>query len=317
MDILILGGTLFLGRYLVQAAQAHGHTVTLFNRGQTNPELFLDVETLRGDRDGNLDALAGRRWDAVIDTCGYVPRVVSASATLLADAMEQYVFISSCSVYRDFSMDEIDEDGPVITLEDPTTEKVMEAYGGLKLLCEQAVEAAMPGRALMVRAGLLVGPYDPTGRFTYWPRRVGEGGRMLAPGRPDRPVQFIHTGDMAEWIIRMIEGQEMGVYNVTGPAETLTMDQLLQSCIEVTESDAQFEWVSEEFLLEHEVGPFMELPLWVPEESNGIMQMKIDRALDKGLKFRSLTETVQDVSGNAGLSPEREAELLAAFTDIK
>src|SRR5215213_4666302 len=172
MNLLILGGTIFLGRYLVEAALARGHQVTLFNRGQHGPELFPDVEKLRGDRDGGLDVLRGRRWDAVADTSGYLPRVVRASAELLADAVELYVFISSMSVYADFRRPN-DEDSPTAKLADESAEEATgEAYGALKALCERAAESALPGRVLNVRAGLIVGPYDPTGRFTYWTGRV-------------------------------------------------------------------------------------------------------------------------------------------------
>ena len=189
MNLLILGGTVFLGRHLVEAALARGHAVTLFNRGQHNPDLFPEVERLRGDRDGDLQALEGRRWDAVVDTCGYVPRVVRASAEMLAPNVDHYTFISSISVYADTSKPGIDEQAPVGTLDDPTTEEVTgESYGPLKALCEQAAEAAMPGRVLNIRPGLIVGPHDPTDRFTYWVRRVAEGGEVLAPGNPHAPV---------------------------------------------------------------------------------------------------------------------------------
>lgn len=240
MKILILGGTLFVGRHLVEAAQARGHSVTLFNRGQTNPYAFPDVETLRGDRDGALAALRGRRWDAVIDTCGYVPRIVRASATALADAVEHYTFIASGSVYADLSHGNIDEHALVETVADETTEDVAAHYGALKALCERAAEAAMPGRVLVVRAGLLVGPYDPLGRFIYWLRRVARGGVVLAPGRPERQIQLIHARDMADWIVRMAEGQQTGVYNVAGPDHKLTMEQLLETTRTATGSDAQF-----------------------------------------------------------------------------
>src|SRR5262245_38592594 len=192
MKLLILGGTVFLGRYLVETALAHGHEVTLFNRGQHNPDLYPDVEKLHGDRDGGLDILRGRRWDAVIDTCGYVPRVVRASAELLAGAVDHYTFISSISAYPSFKAIGNDERPPVGTLADPTVEEVTgESYGPLKALCEQAVEQALPGRTLNIRPGLIVGPYDPSDRFTYWPHRVAQGGEVLAPGRPERHVQVV------------------------------------------------------------------------------------------------------------------------------
>ncbi len=335
MKLLILGGTLFLGRHLVAAAHARGHRVTLFNRGQTNAGVFPDVERLRGNRDGDLAALHGRQWDAVIDTSGYVPRLVHASATVLADAVHHYTFISSGSVYAELSHGTIDEHAPLETLADPTTEDVAAQYGALKALCEHAAEEAMPGRVLTVRAGLIVGPYDPTDRFTYWPRRVAQAGVVLAPGRPERQIQLIHARDLADWIVRMAEAQQTGVYNVTGPADMLTMGQLLETCRAACASDAQFVWVDETFLLEHDVAPFTDLPLWLPEAANSLLRMNIDRALAAGITFRSLADTITEtlvwdqrraatpdteprrlasgVPQRAGLAPARETALLAAW----
>lgn len=325
MDLLILGGTVFLGRHLVMAALACGHTVTLFNRGQHNPGLFPDVEQLGGDRDGNLTALADRRWDAVIDTCGYVPRIVRASAELLANAIDHYTFISSISVYADPMPIHADESAPLATLPDETVEEITgETYGALKALCEQAAEAALPGRVLNIRPGLIVGPFDPSDRFTYWPIRVARGGEVLAPDRPDRPVQFIDVRDLAAWIIRLVERGVTDTCHATGPAETLTLQSTLEVCRTVTEAGASFTWVSEAFLLENEVTPWMELPLWVPAEADGMLQADIGRALANGLTFRPLAETVRDTLAwtkarpatyewRAGLSPEREAELLRVW----
>src|SRR5215217_7189292 len=191
MDLLILGGTGFLGRHLVEAALGDGHRPTLFNRGLHEPRLFPEVEKIEGDREGDLAPLLGRRFDAVIDTCGYVPRVVGASAGLLADAVDHYTFVSSISVYSDDIAPGADEEAPVRELPDPTVEEVTgETYGGLKALCEQAAEEEMPGRVMNVRPGLISGPHDPTDRFTYWPRRISAGGEVLAPGRKERPVQY-------------------------------------------------------------------------------------------------------------------------------
>ena len=204
MDVLIMGGTGFLGRHLVEAALGEGHRVTLFNRGSSAPDLFPDVETIKGDRELDLSALSGRRWDAAIDTCGYVPRVVRASARLLADAVDHYTFVSSISVYPDAMEPGSDEDAPVQELLDPTVEEVTaKTYGGLKAICEQAAEEEMPGRVLNVRPGLISGPHDPTDRFTYWPRRISAGGEVLAPDSPERQVQFIDVRDLAAWIVRM------------------------------------------------------------------------------------------------------------------
>lgn len=332
MNLLILGGTVFLGRHLVDAALAAGHQVTLFNRGQHGAELFPQIEKLRGDRDGGLDALAGRRWDAVIDTCGYVPRLVRASAELLAGSVQHYTFISSISVYRDLDQAPVDESSPVGVLADTSVEEITgETYGPLKALCEQAAETAMPGRVLHVRPGLIVGPYDPTDRFTYWPWRFAQGGDVLAPGRPQRRVELIDGRDLATWILRMVEARRTGVYNATGPAHELTMGDLLAVCQRVAGSGATLTWVDEAFLLANGVAPWSELPLWLPEADNGVMAVDCRRASAAGLTFRPLAETVQDtlawlraervpahgdlgsVSLRAGMTLARERDLLAAW----
>lgn len=326
MKILIIGGTQFLGRHLTDIALKSGHEVTLFNRGNTNPGLFPQAEHIKGDRDGGLAALDGRTWDAAIDTCGYVPRLVKASAEKLADAVEHYTFISTISVYSDSSLRNMDESGPLAALVDETTETVDgETYGGLKVLCEKAAESAMPGRVLHVRSGLIVGPYDPTDRFTYWPVRVALGGEVLAPGKPDMNIQFIDARDQAEWILRMAEARKTGIYNVTGPDQTLTMGALLDACKQVTGSDASFTWVNDDFLVEREVAPFSELPLWIPDAYNGLQTLNVSKALNDGLTFRPLETIIQDTLAwnttrpgdrpkpRAGMMRDREAELLAAW----
>jgi len=328
LELLILGGSVFLGRHLVEAAQARGHTITLFNRGQHNPELFPDVEKLRGDRDSDLSALRGRRWDAAIDTCGYVPRVVAASAEQLAGAVEHYTFISSISVYADFSTIGIDEGAPVGTLADTTVEQVdSKTYGPLKALCEQAAERAMPGRVLNVRPGLIVGPTDPTDRFTYWPQRVVQGGEVLAPGQPEQGTQIIDVRDLADWAIHMVEARQTGLYNATGPDYRLTMGQVLEASRAISGSDARISWVSERFLLDAGVLPWSELPLWLPAEdpaNAGFDAIDCTRAIAAGLRFRPLADTIRDTLAwaatrpadhewRAGLKREREAELLEAW----
>jgi 2'-hydroxyisoflavone reductase len=318
MRLLIIGGTVFVGRHVVERATARGHGVTLFNRGRSAPYLFPDVERIRGDRDGGLGALAGRTWDAAIDTCGYVPRIVRASAEYLAGAVRHYTFVSSLSVYRDLGASG-DETAPVGTLDDPTVEQITGGtYGPLKALCEQGVEAALPGRALAVRPGLIVGPHDPTDRFTYWPLRVARGGEVLAPGRPDAVTQIIDVRDLAAWIVEMIEAGKTGVYNATGPEEPIAMEKLLSACREITGSDARFEWVPDEFLVEKKVEAFREMPLWIPG-----VEMRFDcrKAIGAGLRFRPLAETIRDTLAwaatrsadyalRAGLKPEREVGLL-------
>ncbi len=329
MKLLILGGTRFLGRHVVAAALERGHEVTLFNRGISDPKLFPQLERLRGDRDGDLSALAGRRWDAVIDTSAYVPRQVVATARLLADAIEHYTFISSISVYSDTTIMGLDEESPVATLTEDTERVTGSTYGALKALCEQALEHMLPGRVLHVRAGLIVGPWDTTDRFTYWPVRVALGGEVLAPGSPDRQVQFIDARDLAAWILRMAEARRAGVYNAAGPNYRLTIGRLLEVCRAVTESDAAFTWVDDDFLLEQGVTPFTELPLWVPAAYNGIQAIQIRKALAEGLAFRALEDTLYDTLAwnasrgdavaddplrlRAGMTLDREAELLTAW----
>src|SRR5260221_13589599 len=233
MRLLILGGTAFVGRHLVEAALARGHTVTLFNRGRRNPDLFPELERLRGERPDDLAALRGREWDAAIDTSGYTPRAVAASAGLLAEAVAHYTFISTISVYADEMPAGTDENGPLSQMPEDkagTEEVTGETYGPLKVLAEQAAEAAMPGRVLTPRPGLIVGPYDPTDRFTYWPARVARGGEVLAPDGPDVPVQFIDARDLAAWTLDSVEAGRTGVFNLTGPAQPLTFGDLLETC---------------------------------------------------------------------------------------
>lgn len=321
---------MFLGRHLVEAAQARGHEVTLFNRGQHNPELFPDVEKLRGDRKADLSALEGRRWDAVIDPSGYVPSVVRATAELLAQSVDHYTFISSLSVYAENHLVGVDESGKVATIEDETTEEVTgETYGALKALCEQAAEAAMPGRVLNLRPGLIVGRYDPTDRFTYWPYRVSQGGEVLAPERPDYAVQVIDARDLAEWNIRMVEAGKTGVYNATGPDYRLSLGTVLETARAVGDSDAFFTWVSADFLAEQNVQPWSEMPLWIPgEEYAGFHTISVQKAIDDGLAFRPLADTIADTldwvktrpadyQWRAGISREREAELLGVWHQRK
>jgi 2'-hydroxyisoflavone reductase len=327
MRLLILGGTVFLGRHLVEAALARRHAVTIFTRGQRNPDLYPEVEKLRGDRDGDLAALEGRTWDAAIDTSGYVPRIVRASAELLAANVGHYTFISSLSVYGDTRTPGMDESTPIAELTEPGSEEVQKHYGPLKALSEQAAEAAMPGCTLSIRAGLIVGRYDPTDRFTYWPRRVARGGDVLAPGRPDRFVQFIDARDLAEWTIAMAERGVAGVFNATGRHDTTTMAGLLEACKEVAGSDAGFVWVPDEFLEEQGAGPWMELPLWIPEtnaEMAGFLRASSEKAIAEGLTFRPLSDTVRDTLAwdrtrppdteyRAGMKHEREAAILEAW----
>jgi 2'-hydroxyisoflavone reductase len=309
-----------VGRALIEAALERGHEVTTFNRGQTNPELFPEVEKLHGDRHGDLEALRGRTWDAVFDTSAYVPQVVRSAAALLADAAERYVFVSSISVYADYSQP-TPEDAPLETLAEghPEDELLPDYanYGALKVLCEQAVEERFPAGALIVRPGLIVGPNDPTDRFTYWPRRVELGRPLLAPAPPEGPVQMVDVRDLAEWMVRMAESGGTGAFNATSPAGAHTFGSMLDAC-----GATDVVWVDEAFLLEQGVEPWRDLPLWIPvgdREMAYFQRADVSRAVAAGLTFRPLEETVRAVpewTGTAGLPPEREAELLAEWAKV-
>jgi nucleoside-diphosphate-sugar epimerase len=321
MKLLVLGGTKFLGRAAVEDALARGHEVTLFNRGETNPELFPEAEKLRGDRTDPTarSVLRGREWDAAIDTAGYVPAVVRASAELLADAVGHYLFVSSISVYASQAGSN-DEDSAVAELGDMPDDKLADDYsnyGPLKALCEAAVAETFGERHAIVRPGLIVGAHDQTGRFTYWPHRVARGGEVLAPAPPEGRVQFIDVRDLGRFLIDLSERRTSGTFNATLPG--MAWSELLETCREVSGSDATFRWVPGELLTEHEVGEWMELPLWIHDpEWVGMHEANVSRAIAAGLTFRPLEETVRDTLELAepveevGLTPEREAKLLAA-----
>src|ERR1043165_8710561 len=300
MRILIIGGTRFLGRYLVEAELNHSHEVTLFHRGITNPGLFPQVKTSGGDREKDLDKLApvGRFWEAVIDTSGYLPRLVRLSAESLEAHVTRYVFISTISVYQDFKKIGIDESYPVGKIQNETMEEITgETYGPLKALCEQAVEQIYRReRTLIIRPGLIVGPYDPTDRFTYWPVRVARGGEVLAAQKPEAMIQVIDVRDLAEFVIHLIEENAFGTYNVTGPDHPLTIGKLLEVSKQVSRSDANFKWASGEFLNQHKIEPWGDMPTWIPDDEEGIGASRVDisKALNAGLKFRLLEETVRD-----------------------
>lgn len=325
MKILILGGTKFLGRHLVEAALANRHTVTLFNRGKTNPTLFPNIETITGDREHDIEKLAGREWDAVLDVAGYVPRIVRISAQGLKRRVQHYVYISTISVYAGFEKIGINESDPVGTLEDESIEEITgETYGPLKALCEKTVQDIYDDRALIIRPGLIVGPYDPTDRFTYWPMRVKRGGDMITPDRPDAPIQIIDVRDLSEFIIKLIEENASGIYNATGPDEPLSLGEMLDACKRVTGSVAAFHWTSMEFLKEHDVAPWSDMPVWIPDtgEDAGFARVDVSKAIKAGLKFRPLEETIRDTIAwaemrpddhewRAGLKREKEEELLA------
>jgi 2'-hydroxyisoflavone reductase len=295
--------------------------VTLFNRGETNPELFPELEKLRGDRDGDLSALEGRGWDAVIDPSGFVPRVVRASAELLRGS-GHYVFVSSGSVYAEPYAPGYDESAPTVELEDPASEEVLRDYGALKAACEDVVRDVFPEAHTNVRAGLIVGPHDGSGRFTYWPLRASLGGDVLAPGSPEQVTQFVDVRDLGAWIVDACERGITGTFNASG--EPIPLGAALEGC---GVSDPT--WVDEDFLLEREVGPWMEMPLWVPKDVAPFLQMSVAKAVEEGLSFRPLEETARDTLawaletgaelvtetqyGTAGLDSAREADLLRAW----
>ena len=327
MRILILGGTVFLGRVITDAALAQNHHVTHFNRGQSAPD-DPRVETLRGDRTDAAalrNALGGLTWDAVIDTSGYLPQVVKLSAQALKDRARRYLFVSTISVYASFDLDSYDEDSPVSPPPEPLPETLdMALYGPLKAGCEQVVREQFGERAMIVRPGLIVGPHDPTDRFTYWPERIARGGEVLAPGRPTRVVQFIDVRDVAEWMVRLLENDVAGTINAIGPRHPTTMEQVLEACRAASGSDARLAWIDDARLLAAGAGPWKELPLWLPESDaawRGHSAGSLDRALAHGIAFRPLAETVADTlawsharpadhAWKAGLTRERERALL-------
>jgi 2'-hydroxyisoflavone reductase len=322
MRLLVLGGTKFLGRAVVDAGLVAGHDVTLFNRGLTNPQLYPAAEKLRGDLESNLDALRGRSWDAAVDLdATTLPRHVRRYGELLVDAVSHFVFVSSLSVYSDPSLP-LDESSPVHEPPNPEPQTFEdEQYGGLKIGCERTVQDIFGERAAIVRAGLIAGPHDPTDRFTYWPRRLAEGGDVLAPGAPARPMQLIDGHDLGRWLLRVAERRTSGVFNATGPAEPLTLGELLERTIVAIDSDAHLIWVDDQTILAAGVQPRAELPLWLPgDQYAGLLRASINRALAAGLKFSPLEQTVRDTlawSRLAGvqrptLTREKERAILEA-----
>ena len=341
LKILVLGGTAFLGPPFVRGAVAKGHTVTLFNRGKTNPELFKELEQLRGDREkGDLEALQGRQFDAIVDTSGYVPEHVEATAKLFRETSKHYQFISSISVYGSFGErpDTIEETAAVSTVEDDkvkgvnTIRQAMPFYGALKARCEAAAEAAMPGRVSNIRPGLIVGPGDGSDRFTWWPVRLDRGGEVLAPGTPNDPSQIIDSRDLAEFMIRLAEKKVLGIYNAVGPEKPTTMAEVLYGIKAVTTAGASFTWVPNDFLTTQGVRGWRHMPIWLPPEGRtaGFLRRSNAKALAAGLTFRPLAMTAKDTldwhktrpeeeqkatleGAVAGISPAKEAEVLAAW----
>jgi 2'-hydroxyisoflavone reductase len=327
MKLLVLGGTRFLGRHVVEQALAAGHQLTLLHRGRTGAGLFPQAEHLLADRDGDLSVLDGRTWDAVLDTSAYLPRQVRAVAARLAGRVGGYQLVSTISVYADFSRPGIDEGAPRTVLADPSVQTVDgSTYGGLKALCEDEALAAFGSACLVARPGLLVGPHDPTERFTWWVRRIAAGGDVLAPGDPAAPVQFIDARDAAGWLLGAAESGLAGIFNLTGPAgeggPALTMGGFLATACEVLAPAARLQWVAEDFLLGHGVAPWTELPVWLPAESIGLHRIDLRRVIGAGLHTRPLSQTLADTAAWAagvaaapgtGLAAGREAGLMAAW----
>lgn len=328
MRILILGGTGFVGRHIAETSLARGHTLTLFHRGRSNPGILEGAEHVIGDREADLSALRGRVFDAVVDTGGYEVRAVRAAARAVAHPGLHYVFVSSISVYSDLTR--TDESAPVHTRADAETASLsLESYGALKAACERALDEELEGRVQHVRAGLILGPHDYDQRFRYWLTRVARGGEVLAPGNPEAPAQQIDARDLAAWIVACAEARVTGTYNATGPA--MAMRTLLETIRHVVGGDARFTWVPDEVLVAHEVGPYSEMPFWLPE-SLGARPVDIGRALAAGLSLRPFAETVRDtwswlqtgwdaesaVRENrrlripGGMTAEREARILEA-----
>jgi 2'-hydroxyisoflavone reductase len=323
LRILILGGTGFTGPFQVKYALSRGHKVTVFNRGKTHPgELPNEVEQLIGDRNGQLDALKGKHWDVCIDNPTTLPAWVRDAAQILKGNVDRYVFISTISVYADTSTGP-GENAPLAKYEgaDPYKETLeamkasgFKTYGPLKALSEQETEKWFPGKSLIIRPGLIVGPRDETDRFTYWPVRIDRGGEVLAPGDPKDPVQFIDGRDLAEWTIRMAENAEIGIYNATGPAKELGVGGMLDGIKSALNSNATFTWADAELLKQQKVEAWSDMPVWAGDEL-GLSRTNISRALAKGLTFRPLADTARDtLAWFKGQTPERQAKLRAGLT---
>ena len=326
--ILVLGGTGFVGPAIVNAARARGHTLTLFNRGKTNPTLFSDVETIIGDRRTDLDRLRGREWDAVIDTWVMMPKSVHAATTLLKDHIGQYLYVSTISVYK-LGREPIDESSPVLSPKTVNAERLdgVEDYGGNKQLAEREAEEQMPGRATNLRAGVIVGPNDPSDRFIYWPLRFARGGEVLAPGKPDDRLPFIDVRDLGAFIVRCIEERIVGTYNAVGPDDP-SLGNILNACKRATQSDARITFVDSPFLKEQKAGGWDDFPLVVNSDDDqaGFGHVSAKKAIARGLVFRSPVESARDALAwyqaqpeerrarpRPGITPEREAELLAKW----
>ena len=332
LRLLILGGTGFIGPAVTRIAQARGHKVSFFNRGKTRTDLFPEVEKFLGDRDpkkgDGLKALEGHDFDVVLDDSGQYPRHVGASTSLLADHAHRYIYISSISCYKEPSPMNGDEDSPLATLADPTVETMgdqFQNYGGLKALCEQAAEKAMPGRVAVVRPGYIVGPDDYSGRFTYWPVRFDKGGDIAVPGSPTDPFQVIDVRDLAAWLVKLAEDGTTSRFNAVGPEKRLDWGRVIKACEASTSSKVTPIWMDADFIAKQQD---VEFPIWAPfaGDTKGFMTWRNDRALKAGLRFRPIEAIVKDTlawhkglkaddrrARLAGPSAEQEAKLIAAW----
>ncbi len=327
--LLILGGTGFIGPHLTQEAQRLGWQVTHFNRGKRNTEGVTGVETLIGDRKGKLDALRGRKWDAMIDDTGYIPKFVKMSNELLAPNVGYCLFISSISAYASLAKPN-DEQSPTGKLANPDIEEITEqTYGPMKALCEQYSAAAFKGRLSVVRPGYIVGPLDPTDRFTYWPVRVAKGGEMLAPGTPKDPIQIIDVRDLTTWMMQLVEKRSMGYFNAVSPPGAFTMGDIITASQRATpQAGTRVTWVPEDFLASHWKAEDLDLPPWAPmkgDEAGGSLTVAT-RAYKTGLRSRPMEQTVHDTLTwfhslpaerqaklHAGLDAQKEADTLRAW----
>jgi 2'-hydroxyisoflavone reductase len=329
MNILILGGTGFIGPHLVTYAMERGHKITLFNRGRTNTHLFPEAEKLVGDRNDNLSTLEGGRWDAVIDNSGYTPQQVGMSVDLLKDACDQYLFTSTRSVYTDFTQDVMDEDAPVGPKDIPESE--WDGYGPNKVLAEREVQKGFGARTLITRPPVIVGPGDRSDRFTYWVDRIDDGGDILVQGDPTDPLQFVDVRDLSEFYVRLIENSITGIYNTEGPGSALNTAGLVHGIRAITSTPSTFHWVDWDFLLEAGETPQGSLAFWQPPRGRYLNYGLTDnlRAIAKGLKFRPLAVIAKDTLDwhrtrsaelqrtlRTGLSRDREAELLRDWQNM-
>lgn len=325
MRVLVLGGTVFVGRHVVDAALLAGHEVTILHRG-THPAPRPDaVEELLADRDGGLRVLDGREFDTVVDTCGYLPRHVREAAEALVGQVGHYTFVSSANAYPDrpLRVPVREGDPEQVPLGEDVTEVTDLTYGPLKVACERAVQAALPGRVLIQRAGIIVGTHDPTDRFTYWARRLlNQPGPVLVPDVPDQPVQVIDVRDLAAWTVTAAVAGVTGVFNAVRPEGSLTFAGLVAAAAGLVAHPPEPVWVAERFLLDHGISPWSQIPLWVnsADEPPGLMMLDSTRAERAGLTFRAIAQTLEDTAAwdverphpsPGALTPEREAQLLA------